>query len=114
MEIAGMCLPLKPQKESVSTLHGSLLQFFHVSQPGMDVRVSDGFSTSSMLINNFLQCKQGCTAGGLEAGGLDGSQGFRRGTGLYWVGIKVIRDPGISKIYGKKFAIKTSPVAAFG
>jgi hypothetical protein len=53
MEIAGMCLPLKPQKESVYKLHGPLLQFFHVSQPGTDVRVSDGFSTSSILNSKF-------------------------------------------------------------
>jgi hypothetical protein len=35
-------------------------------------------------------------------------------SGLYWVGVKVIRDPGISKIYEKKLTIKTSPVAVFG
>jgi hypothetical protein len=78
MEIAGMCLPLKPQKESVSILHGSSLQFFHVTQPGMGVRVSGGFSTSSMMINKTSTCKQVWTTGGLEGGGLDGSQGFRR------------------------------------
>jgi hypothetical protein len=36
------------------------------------------------------------------------------GGSLYWVDIKVIRDPGISKISEKKFAVKTSPVAVFG
>jgi hypothetical protein len=73
MEIAGMCLPLKPQKESVSILHGSSLQFFYATQPGMGVRVSGGFGTSSILNNKILKSKKVWTTGGLEGGGLDGS-----------------------------------------
>ena len=34
MEIAGMCLPLKPQKEKFPAITLSLLQFFFDYQPG--------------------------------------------------------------------------------